>query len=239
MHHQRRPTAFLGVVALGLSIGGLSGCSETPSAPKHASARTPAPKGPAIVIGSISNEPGKEIRTYTPFADYLAEQLAGLGIARAEVIVAPDIPTMADLLNTDKVDLVFDSPFPVMALLRMSDADLLLRRWKKGVGEYHSVIFARADSRIRTLSDLRGKMIAFEEEFSTSSYLLPKASLLNEGLHLTKRPSASAPVAGDDVGFVFSNDDENTKRSGSPAICRHRVASGWRSWAWSMTTPPR
>ena len=45
---------------------------------------------------------------------------------------------------------------------------------------YHSVMFARTDSGIRTLDDLEGKVFAFNDPNSTSGYLIPSIELPNE-----------------------------------------------------------
>jgi len=163
-----------------------------------------------ITIGSISNEPGSEIEVFQPFADYLAGQLTGLGIGRGTVVVAGDIEGMAKLMGAGEVDLYFDSPFPMLAMQQLQGVRILARRWKKGVSEYHSVLFARKDSNTQSLDQIAGEVIAFEEPFSTSSYLLPKASLLEYGLNVVAVEKPNASVAASDVGYVFSNDDENT-----------------------------
>jgi phosphonate transport system substrate-binding protein len=163
--------------------------------------------GGVIRIGSISNEPGSEIMTYQPFADYLAAQLNDAGIGRAEVVVASDIGHMSSLLARGEVDLYFDSPFPMLSLQQLQDVNIIARRWKKGVSEYHSVFFARKDSGIISLDQLAGRVVAFEEPFSTSSYLLPKASIIDHGLGVT---ASSVGIPGTSVGYVFSNDDVNT-----------------------------
>ena len=81
---------------------------------------------------------------------------------------------------------------------------------KKGVSSYHSVVFVRKDSGVKSLDDLRGNVIAFEEPYSTSSYFLPKASLCLQGIKLTPVISLEASVAADQVGYSFTDDDENT-----------------------------
>jgi phosphonate transport system substrate-binding protein len=92
---------------------------------------------------------------------------------------------------------------------RASGSRPVLRRWKKGVAEYHSVIYARRDSGVESVKDLQGKMIGFEESFSTSGYFLPKNSLLSSGLKLKEYKDPRASVKPDEVGYVFAREDEN------------------------------
>ena len=163
-----------------------------------------------ITIGSISTEPAAEIKKFVPLANYLGSRLQPEGIDQGKVVVAKGIAEMAAFLREGKVDLYIDSPFPALAVSRLSGSQFLLRRWKKGVGEYHSVIFTKKDSPISRLADLKGKTITFEEPFSTTGYLLPKMILAQEGLKLAPKGDASEPVGPGEVGYVFSNSDENT-----------------------------
>jgi phosphonate transport system substrate-binding protein len=162
-------------------------------------------------IGSIeSKEPVAEIKKFSPLANYLALHLRSEGIDKGTVIVAKSIQQMAGFLREGKVDLYIDSPFPTVAVSRVSGSKFLLRRWKKGIAEYHSVIFTKKESGINRLQDLNGKTIAFEEHYSSSGYFLPKLSLMQEGLRLVQKDDASEMIPPGQIGYVFSYDDENT-----------------------------
>lgn len=143
-------------------------------------------------------------------ADYLASKLSESGTAFGEVKVAPDLETMAQWLKSGEVDIYFDSLYPAMLVSEQSGAKAILRRWKGGVGDYYSVIFALADSGFTSIDDLQGHMIAFDEIQSTSGYVLPLTYLLNADLKVTAKSSASEAIAPDEVGYIFSDDDENT-----------------------------
>ncbi|MFQ5598013.1 MAG: phosphate/phosphite/phosphonate ABC transporter substrate-binding protein [Nitrospiria bacterium] len=171
---------------------------------------TPPAWAKPIRIGSIHDEPANEIRKFLPIARYLAKELESDGIDAGRVVVADSIPQMAALLRKGRVDLYIDSPFPSLAVSRFSGSKLLLRRWKKGMSEYHTVFFVRKDSGISRLEQLKGRMLAFEVPFSTSGYFLPKMVLIQKGFKLVLKRDASEPVAPDEVGYVFSRDDENT-----------------------------
>jgi phosphonate transport system substrate-binding protein len=69
---------------------------------------------------------------------------------------------------------------------------LVLRRWQRGKAEYQSLIFAKKDSGINSLQDLRGKVIAFEDPESTSGHFLPRFFLVKRGFKMveTNRPDA-------------------------------------------------
>jgi phosphonate transport system substrate-binding protein len=81
----------------------------------------------------------------------------------------------------------------------------VLIREKDGIREYNSVIFVNRSSTINSLHDLVGKIIAFEDPESTSSYILPRNLLRNSGLELIESTKA---ISGK-VAYYFSRGDEN------------------------------
>lgn len=166
----------------------------------------PAP----INIGSVSTEPAAEIKKFLPIANYLRRELQSEGIDQGKVVVAKNISQMATLLQEGKVDLYIDSPFPSLVASHLSGSKIFLRRWKKGAAEYRSVIFARKDSGVNRLEDLKGKMLAFQDSFSSTAYFLPKLVLLQRGLKLSAKTDPTEAVAPGEVGYVFSQADENT-----------------------------
>ena len=163
-----------------------------------------------ITVGSVSLNPTREHEIVGPFARYLAAQLADVGIGTGRVIVVDSLSTMVTEIDQGRIDIFIDSPFPVAFVLENTDARVLLRRWKRGFDNYRSIVFTRADSGLETLNDLAGNVIAFGEPFSTSGYLIPKAAMLSAGLELDGYQDPGASVPSDKVGYVFSNDTENT-----------------------------
>lgn len=164
----------------------------------------------SITIGTIGLDSQAEINIFLPLADYVAKTLHSEGIDQGKVVVVRAIRQMADTLQSGKVDLYIDSPFPSIAVARLSESRPFLRRWKKGLAEYHSVIFVKKESNLTRLTDLNGKKIAFEGPYSTAGYLLPKMFLVQQELRLVGKNADSDSVGPREVGYVFSNDDENT-----------------------------
>ena len=164
----------------------------------------------AIVFGDISDEPAETIQGTQPIADYVAAQLAAYGITHGEVKIAPDLETMIQWMADGEVDIYFDSPYPALVVSQESGATPVLRRWKYGVSAYHSIFIARKDSGLSSLADIQGKMVAFEESFSTSGYMLPLSYLIEQEMNPVEKASVETAVADDEVGYVFSTADNTT-----------------------------
>lgn len=160
----------------------------------------------SLVIGTIDSNIEKAYKEFDPLAQYLLGQLKNQGIDDAKVFTASSMEDMVTALKDGRIDLYFDSPIIAMLVNEAAGSRQVLRRWKSGVGSYKTVIVARQDAGITTLADLKGKVIAFEEPFSSSGFLLPMLILGEEGLVL-KEGKSPGP---DEVGYVFSGDDENS-----------------------------
>jgi phosphonate transport system substrate-binding protein len=194
------------LVAVVLTIGGCGRdqpLDEVPASPEL------RPSG-ILTVGSVSLNPAKEHGLFRPFADYLASNLLSVGIGRGRVVVVDSLSTMVREIEAGRVDIYIDSPFPVAFVVQHSGAEVVLQRFKQGAEVYRSVLFARSDGGIEDPSDLRGRMIAFGEPFSTTGYLLPKSGLESAGLNLVDFVDPAAVVPEDEIGYIFSNDAENT-----------------------------
>jgi phosphonate transport system substrate-binding protein len=195
---------------IGSSLIAAIACGDRPDERAEPSdTATPALSG-VITFGSVSLNPAREHEVFRPFVNHVVSRLGDAGIGRGRVVVVDSLSQMVEELKTGRVDVYIDSPFPVGFVSKRADTNLLLRRWKRGSDSYRSVVFARADSGVESAADLAGKMIAFGEPFSTSGFLMPKAALASTGLRLVNYEDAAASIPPERLGYVFSNDAENT-----------------------------
>ncbi len=158
----------------------------------------------------MSLDPAREFETFRPFANYVAANLHDVGIGRGRVVVVGSLSQMVEEIREGRVDIFIDSPFPAAFVWTHDLVQPILRRWKRGADVYKSVVFTRVDNGVETVDDLAGRIIAFGEPFSTSGFLMPKAALSSAGLRLVNYADPAASIPSDRVGYIFSNDAENT-----------------------------
>ena len=162
-----------------------------------------------IVIGRVSTNPKKHFKHLKPVADYLAANLHDFGIDEGKVLFAKDNQQMIRYIKQGKVDLITETVFSAVEFRNKTGADIALRRWKKGVAEYSSLIFARKDSGITSLEGLVGKTIAFQDAGSSSSFFIPASILIQNGFPLIQldHPRETPPAHA--IGYVFANKEIN------------------------------
>ena len=164
----------------------------------HAAGQAPVK---SITLGFVSEKPQPEIEgRFQDFMRYVGQKLS----VETKVVAAPTVSQLTRLLDEKKVDFYMDSPYPTYLVNRQGAARLLLRRWKSGMAEYHSIIFAKKNSRVNGLGDLKGKIIAFEDPGSTSAYFLPKVFLLKKGFQLTEKPAPESKLLPKETGYIFT-----------------------------------
>jgi len=183
---------------------------------------SPSVENDTIVIGRVSTNPKKHYNHLKPVADYLTKNLHDLGINKTEIIFAKDNKQMIRYIKQGKVDLITETAFSAVVFNQEAGADIVLRRWKKGVSEYSSIIFSRNDSGIQSFDDLLGKTIAFQDRGSTSSFFIPASILIREGYELYELDSPREKPPADTIGFVFAEKEINI----SAWVHRNIVAAG-------------
>lgn len=178
--------------------------------PLSAQNNTEQQTGKVFVIGKVGASPKKDIKALQPMANYLAMHMQDLGYNKGSVFIARNKEELVRALQSNKVDLVTETAFSTMYLRKETGSQPILRKWKKGIAEYHAIIFVRKDSGINNLQDLKGKTIAFEDPNSTSAYYLPAYDLLMQGLQLEQLSSPKETPYGESVGYIFSKQEINT-----------------------------
>ncbi len=177
----------------------------------RAAAQTPGKfAANTVTLGLIAEMNPKEVEQhFQEFMGYLAEKLSPGAKIESRVIAVPSQARLAGLLTEKKADFYLESPYPTYLINSVYGAGkLLLRRWKGGMADYHTLIFTRRGGEIRRLEDLQGKMIAFEDPESTSGHFLPRMFLTRKGFKLAPKPQIEAKVARGEIGYIFAQTQE-------------------------------
>ena len=190
-----------------------------------------------LVLGRISDDPKAHYDQLRSLLDYVVPRLADVGIREGRVLMARDAQQMQSYMRRGRVDWVTETAGTAMALADRAGALPLLMTERDGVDRYHTVYFVRSDSPVRSLADLRGRSIAFQNRSSTSAYYVPADELLGIGLRPEVLLSPMDRPGPDSVGYVFGRSELNI----SAWVHKGLVDAGAMSnldWANPKRVPP-
>ncbi len=162
-----------------------------------------------LVLGRISDDPKAHYEQLKPLLDYVVPRMADVGIREGRILMAKDPQQMASYLRRGRVDWVSETAGTAVLLQQRAGAKPLLLTERDGTSQYHSVFFARRDSGIGALGDLRGHSVAFQRPSSTSAYFAPAAELLQRGMSLELLLSPSDRLDSSMVGYLFARSELN------------------------------
>lgn len=135
-----------------------------------------------IVFGVIPLE-DKAIMTekFTPLTQYLSRQLGEPVILK----IGNDYNEIESGLGDGSIQIAYLGPVGAVKVNQKNPAVLpLVKVVKGGAPFYKSYIIAKKDSPLNSPADLKGKVFAFGDKGSTSSYLVPKFLLAKSGVTL-------------------------------------------------------
>ena len=158
-----------------LTLAGLAACSapgsESETAPLH-----------VLLIPADGGTESGTLADYRPIFEAVG-RTAGLDF---DLKVAQSYGAVVEALCNGTADIAFVGPVTYLQAQERGCAELLAVAVKDGQSEYFAGLFARKDSPIRSLADLRGKSVAFGDVNSTSSFIFPIAMLMEAGLDPVK-----------------------------------------------------
>ncbi len=162
-----------------------------------------------ICVGSISDDPLNSMRRFQGFVDHLNRVYSDSDYT-FEANTARSVEEAIGLIQQQEIQIFIDSPLVVYHMQRNAPIEVELIRWKREERDYSSVIYTSKTSDVRTLSDLLGKRIGFEDSWSSSAYFLPRAHLERNGLATIETEISQSFNDPGKVGYVFTDDDETT-----------------------------
>ena len=149
---------------------GLSGCGAS-------SEVTTAPE--TLRVALLPDENASEvIKNNEPLKEHLEKEL-GLDV---ELVVTTDYSSMIEAMAHGRIDLGYFGPLSYVLAQEKADIEpfAALQEVEGEDPTYQAVFIANADSGIEDLADVAGKTVAWGDQASTSSHLIPKAMLAEE-----------------------------------------------------------
>jgi phosphonate transport system substrate-binding protein len=132
-------------------------------------------------------------------------------------------PQLATQLAGGGLDVAWVPPLLAADLLQSRAAEVVATLRREAGNVYHSVIFVRTDSPIRTLADLAGRTMAWVHRTSASGYVVPRRFIAESGRNPSTLFSAES-FAGNhvavteavlrgsaDVGVTFAEFEPTTR----------------------------
>lgn len=162
-----------------------------------------------LVLGRVSDDPKSQYEQMKVLLDYVVERMGDVGIREGRILMASDAVQMASYLRRDRVDWVSETAAAGMLLQQRADAETLVLSERNGIRRYHTIYFARRDSPIKSIDQLRGHRIAFQNRTSTSAYFIPAMELLELGLPMEILGSPFDAPVDSSVGYVFGRTERN------------------------------
>ncbi|HHD64832.1 MAG TPA: phosphate/phosphite/phosphonate ABC transporter substrate-binding protein [Desulfobulbaceae bacterium] len=120
-------------------------------------------------------------KRFKPLSTYLTAHMG----EDVTLTVGHNYAEVEQALAEGKLDMAFLGPVGAVKVAAMNeDVFPLVKVVKNGSGFYKSYIVALKDSPITGISQLKGKVVAFGDKGSTSSYLIPKFLLADAGVRM-------------------------------------------------------
>lgn len=130
-------------------------------------------------VALLPDEHASEIiKNNEPLKNHLEEQLG----QEVELVVTTDYSSMIEAMARGRLELGYFGPLSYVIAQEKADIEpfAALQEVEGEDPTYQSVFIAGADSGIETLDDVAGKTVAWGDQASTSSHLIPKAMLAEE-----------------------------------------------------------
>ncbi|MNO32406.1 Phosphate-import protein PhnD precursor [compost metagenome] len=186
---------------------------STQNAEQNKAENTPEATGYVPEKLTVQFVPSQNADTLEAKAKPLEKLLSDkLGIP-VEVSVSTDYNTIIEAMASKKVDVGFLPPTAYVLAKEKGAADVILQAQRFGVkdetGEptdelvdfYKAMIIVKKDSDIKTVEDLKGKKIAYQNVTSSAGFVWPAGKLMEAGLDPLKDVQAIT-VKGHDQGVL-------------------------------------
>ena len=168
-----------------------------------------------IVMGFTPSENAQTMEANgAKLGDYILNRTG----VKLETFVAADYTALIEATRAGRVDFAWLAPFNLIMAEQVADCQVICKSQRKGRIVYYSVVIVRADSPFHSINDLRNHTMAWVDPASSSGYIMPKATMMKDGILPDKFFSQQIYAGGHDAlvkavlngnvdaGATFSND---------------------------------
>jgi len=138
------------------------------------------PNPETLQVALLPDEsPQQIIKQNEAFKSYLEDELG----KEVELVVTTDYSSMMEAARFERVDLAYFGALSyVLASRKGADIVPFAAKLTDGAPTYRSVIIANRNADIDEFTDIEGKTMAYGDQASTSSHLMPKQHLIKQGV---------------------------------------------------------
>ncbi|NES89499.1 MULTISPECIES: phosphate/phosphite/phosphonate ABC transporter substrate-binding protein [Okeania] len=99
-----------------------------------------------------------------------------------ELFVSTDYSSMIEVASKGRLDLAYFGPLSYVLAKTKSNIEPFAALEKDGKTTYQALVIGNAESGIDSYEKIEGKVMAYGDQASTSSHLIPKSMLMEKGL---------------------------------------------------------
>jgi len=141
------------------------------------------------------------IKNNKPLEIYLEKELG----KKIELVVTTDYSSMIEAMRHGRIDMAYFGPLSYVLAKQKSDIEPFAAMKQKGSTTYQSVLIANTGAGIAKISDIVNKDVAYGDKASTSSHLIPKSILAENGLKAGENYREHFVGAHDAVAMAVQN----------------------------------
>lgn len=163
-----------------LLLAAFLGAATLSSMPAMAQGKNPATLRVALLPDEFAST---IIQNAQPLKKYLEAALK----KKIELVVTTDYSSMIEAMRFGRIEIAYFGPLSyVLAKSKAPKIEAFAVGVTKGSPTYKSVIVTSPASGVKSLQDIKGKIMGYGDHASTSSHLIPRAMLAKSGLKAAK-----------------------------------------------------
>lgn len=162
----------------------------------------PNPDPDTLKVALLPDENGSTvIKNNKPLEEYLEKTLG----KKIELIVTTDYSSMIEAMRHGRLDLAYFGPLSYVLARQKSEIEAFAAIKQKGSTTYQSVLVINTGAGINGIADIAKKNVAYGDKASTSSHLIPKSMLAENGLKAGENYQEHFVGAHDAVAIAVQN----------------------------------